>query len=79
MFILNPLSSWGHYILYILCLPNLVGSIGKGTYVISIEDAKLQNLIVEPVFFFCTLQSIRHPNKYPKFCFICIQCKTYTD
>ena len=28
-------------------------------YVISMEDAKLHNLSVEPVFFFCELQSIR--------------------
>ena len=63
MLILNPLRSWGGGGgggLNILCLPNLVGSIAKGRYVISIEDAKLQNLIVEPVFFFCALQSIRY-------------------
>ena len=35
---------------YILCLPNLCGSTATGIYVISMEDAKLQNLIVEPVF-----------------------------
>ena len=32
-----------------MCLPNLLGSMNTGIYVISMEDAKLQNLIVEPV------------------------------
>ena len=41
-------------------LINLLGSIATGIYVISMEDAKLQNLIGEPVFFFCALQSIRY-------------------
>ena len=41
-------------------LPNLLGSVATGIYVISMEDAKLQNLIVKPIFFFCALQSIRH-------------------
>ena len=47
-----------------------LGFIATGIYVISMEDAKLQNLIVEPVFFFCTLQSITLASKYPKFRFI---------
>ena len=41
-------------------VPNLLGSIATGIYVISMEDAKLQNVIVEPVFFFCALQSRGH-------------------
>ena len=34
-----------------LCSQNLLGSIATGLYVISMEDAKLQNRSVEPVFF----------------------------
>ena len=71
------LTSWG-MIWYILCLPNLLAYIATGIYVISMEDAKLQNLIVEPVFFFCALQSIRHCWKYTKFHFIHIQIKAYS-
>ena len=37
---------------YVSCLLNLYGSFATGIYVISIESAKLQNLIVELVFFF---------------------------
>ena len=41
-------------------LSKFLGSIATGIYVISMEDAKLQNLIFEPVFFFSALKSIRH-------------------
>ena len=44
------LTSWS-MIRYILCLLNLLGSIATGIYAISMEDAKLQNLIAEPVIF----------------------------
>ena len=35
-----------------MCLPNLLGFIATSIYVILMENAKLQNLIIEPVFFF---------------------------
>ena len=37
---------------YIVCLANFFGSIATSIYVISMEDAKLKNLIIEPVFYF---------------------------
>ena len=54
------LTSWSMITWYVLCITNLLGFIAAGIYLISVENAKLQNLIIEPVFSFCALQSIRH-------------------
>ena len=48
------LTSWS-MTRYVLCLLNLHGSFATGIDVISIEGVKLQNLIIEHVFFFWAL------------------------